>query len=334
MKFKKQKEFKAAKPETVIKHLKGVKRDIIKVDPSSLLLKIGNGKETEGILLAVSNGSVRHFPVRETFILKLLKWYNFPAHLLSRLSTETIVSTANDFLLNIRSGNVFVKLENEEALTITSKRYADFPDLEILQMCQQYGINTVTRNDFFMSMNSNIISKKQPVKGDYCGFGFNIINSETGFASLQASHYILRYICSNGAMVKLGTNDNKRKPLVHYNLDRDEIVKYLDVSLKEIRETGEEMVKKLSEINSLKSTEILEKTRKGLSGILGFTEAAELIKKYILYTESKLKDFDGSQYALFNFITSQAKKYDIYKKTQMEHLAGNLFLNNLNKTKE
>jgi len=328
MKFKNQIEFTAENPETVIKHLQGVQRKTITADPSSLLLKAGNGNESEEILLAVSNGSVRHYPVRESFLRKLLKWYSFPVHLLNRLSTETIVSTANDFLLNIRSGNVFVKLENDEALTITSGRYVDFPDLEILQMSGQFGIKEVTRNDFFMSINSEIKIKKPPVPGDDCGFGFNIFNSETGFASLRASHYILRYVCSNGAMARFSEGEKEHKSLVHYNLSRDTIEKYLRKTLMGIEKTRDEVFSKLSNLTECESTDVLDKSRKGISGILGYAKAAELMREYVNNTEYQFKDFDGSQYALFNFITSKAKDFDIYKRTQMEHLAGNLFLKN------
>jgi len=38
-------------------------------------------------------------------------------------------------------------------------------------------------------------------QGDVCGFGYNVVNSETGFRALAISHYILRYVCSNGAVV-------------------------------------------------------------------------------------------------------------------------------------
>lgn len=324
MKFAEQKEFKQAKPEEVIKHLRKVKRETIKVNPLSLILKTGSGPDAEKIHLMVSDGHTRFYDVRKSFLFKLLKWYSFPTYLLNRLSTETVVSAANDFLLNMKSNEVFIKLENEEALTITSSRYTDLPDLEILEMCKDMKIKSVTRNDFFMSMNSDDVYKVQPRKGDNCGFGFNIANSETGFHSLQVSHYILRYICSNGAMVQI--NKEKQKPLIHYNISRDYALNYIKESVKEVEKTRETIFNRLKGLTESVTEKEMISTKRKLSGILGYQESAKLMEQYKKNTEYNTEEFDGSQYSLFNFITSKAKSYDIYRRIQLEHLAGNIFL--------
>lgn len=324
MKLAKPIEFKNEKPEKVIEHLKSVKRETIKANPLSLCLKTGTGTDAEKIFLMVSNGNTKYYEVRESFLMKLLKWYSFPTHVIPRLSTETIVSAANDFLLNIKSGEVFVKLENNEAITITSNRYTDIPDLEILELCKSLGIKKVSRNDFFMSLYSEEKLKIQPYPGDDCGFGFNIFNSETGFGALRISHYILRYVCSNGATV--GIKKGEWKPLIHYNISKKDALEYIISSLKEIENTQENVSQKLMTLKNQDSTDSIETVKRKVAGILGYQESLRLINEYNNNTESLLTDFDGTQYSLFNFITSKAQGYDIFRRTQLEHLAGNIFL--------
>ena len=324
MKFPDKIEFVREKPEKVIDHLRGVKRDIIKVNPASLCITAGSGTDAEKLFLAVSDGYKRLYPIRETFILKLLKWFNFPITQLHRYSTGTIISVANDFLLNINANEVFVKLENDEALTIVSDRFTDITDLEILEMCMDKKINSVNRNDFFMSINSTEIQKIKPFPGDDCGIGFNMTNSETGFHSLQMSHYILRYICSNGAMVKINQNDKTR--LIHYDYSREYVFEYINDCLKEIDEKKNNITERLRLLKEFAADVKIEESRRKLGGILGYNEANKLIKEY----QSKLKldivDYDGTAYSLFNFITHKAKSYDIMKRNRLEQLAGDIFL--------
>lgn len=324
MKFAKQIEFKNEKPETVIKHLKTVKRETVKANPLSLCLKTGTGNDAEKIFLMVANGKTKYYEVRKSFLMKLLKWYSFPTHIIPRLSTETIVSAANDFLLNIKSGEVFIKLENDEAITITSNRYTDIPDLEILELCNSLGIKKVNRNDFFMSIYSEEKLKFQPYPGDDCGFGFNIFNSETGFGALRISHYILRYVCSNGATV--GIKKEEWKPLVHYDISKKDALVYIISSLKDIEVTRKIVFQKLKALKGQDAVDSIEKVKRNVAGILGYQESLKLLNEYNNSTKSRLKDFDGSQYSLFNFLTYKAKSYDIYRRTQLEQLAGNIFL--------
>lgn len=324
MKFAEEKVFTGEKPETVIKHLKSVKREVIKSNPLNLRLVTGKESGAERVILVVSNGGAKYYDVRESFLIKLLRWYNFPVYMMNRLSTETILSAANDFLLNIKSDTVHIKLENEEALTITGKYYTDLTDLDILQMCEELNIGNVSRNDYFMNLNSFKKYEIQPVKGDDCGYGFNIFNSETGFGALRVSHFILRYICKNGATRRI--NNGERKRLNHRYISRQTALDYINECIAEVEKSNEEIASNLCSLTLLDSESKLEIVNNRLSGILGKKEADILIKEYRKKTERKVKEFEGTQYSLFNFITAKAKDYDIYKRTLLEDLAGNIFL--------
>jgi hypothetical protein len=347
MKFENGIEFVNEKPGTVIKHLKNVRRGYIKTTPYSVSLKTGNGADSERIFLNVNNGTNRTFPVRRAFFHKLLNWYKFPVRLLSTISTDTAVSMANDFLLNIRSSSILIKLEDEEALTIVSDRYADLPDLEILELCKDFEISEISRNDFFMRLYSNIKVKTEPVPGDECGFGFNIFNSETGFMALRISHYILRYICTNGASVPV--SNNKAEGFIHYNTSKDNISGYIKESLAEIQNNSGWISDRIKVLKNQEPDEsLIKKLTARLSGVLGFAavrkfmcEYREAVENYLNrevmlnvaeqsigygnYGQSSGQEYDSSEYSLFNFITSQAKQYNIFTRAQMEQIAGEVF---------
>jgi len=52
--------------------------------------------------LQMTSGKVGEYPLRQSFLLKLLKWYSFPASAVVRLSGETVAAVMNDFYLTIR----------------------------------------------------------------------------------------------------------------------------------------------------------------------------------------------------------------------------------------
>jgi hypothetical protein len=324
MKFAEGKEFIRVKPEVVIRHLESVKRERIAVNPMNLRLVTGKGSDSEKVILIVSKGYSKYYEVRKSFLIKLLRWYNFPVHIMDRLSTETVLSAANDFLLNIKSNTVHVKLENEEALTITGSSYTDLTDLDVLYLCNESGAENVSRNDFFLNLNSRKKYNFEPVPGDDCGFGFNIFNSETGYSSLKVSHFILRYICSNGAT--RAVKNGERIRLSHRNLRRSDALDYINKSVEEIEASKAELELKLCNLTMLDSDIIMETVNNKLTGVIGKKETENLTEEFRLNTERGLKDFDGTQYSLFNFITAKAKDYDIYKRTLLEDLAGNIFL--------
>jgi hypothetical protein len=119
-------EFVDAKPDVVIDYLKSRETNKIEVNPANL--KVVNGGRF--LVLQVMNGKIREYPVRRTFLYKLLRWYGFPLSQLMKLSTETITSICNDYLMNIKRNKVIVKTEKEEALSILSPDYNEITDLD------------------------------------------------------------------------------------------------------------------------------------------------------------------------------------------------------------
>lgn len=307
-------EFSNANPEVVIDFLESRKIEKIETSPSNLKI-VGEGNSLH---LRIMNGTVKEFPIRRAFLYKLLRWYKFPLSLIYNLSVETISSICNDFLINIKSDSVFVKIENGQALTILSKNYNELTDLEILKNLSNIGISRISRNDFFMSVNTKEKYKIKPYPGDDFGIALNITNSETGFRALTVQQFLYRYTCSNGAYTSLSDdNDNVRYHYGNYDLQN-----FLSDKVNKIKETRNSIFEKLSKLNSNPVDEDkLKNVEKGIATVLGSDKA----KKF-------LADFSPNKtmYDLFNYITERAKGFDLSKRYFLESFAGSL-INNKNR---
>lgn len=302
-------EFNNALPGVVEDYLNSTGRISLEVNPSRLKIS------TDGriLFLQVFNGSIKEYPLRRAFLYKLLKWYNFPAGQLYKLSTETITSVCNDYLMNIKRDYVTLKLEGEDALTILSPGYNEITDLDIIKSCSDIGISRISRNDYFLSITTEDKMKTEPVPGDECGIGLNIVNSETGFRALAVSHYILRYICSNGAVARDMSGNNRR-----YHYGREDLKSFLNCEIKKMEEQRKEIGQKLKALNQRKAQTVIDMLMKKLRDNLGKAETKNIL--------SAITD-RSTQYQLFNLITSAAKHYGLSRRHSLESLAGEMLMN-------
>lgn len=300
-------EFVYADPKEISEYLNALERERMEADPCDLRLR----SDGRTLILQLTNGKVKEYQVRRSFVYKLLRWYGFPLKQLKRLSAETIANICNDYLLNIRS-RVILKLENGMALSLFSPRYNEITDLEVISQCRSLGIASVSRNDFFMRLYTEEKFNTEPVKGDRCGFGLNVINSETGFRALSVCHYMLRYICSNGAVISISEGEERK---YHYGRSSGELEWYLERQILLAAEKRSELAGQVEKLTEEKAGKILKVIKQRLSQILG-PEGMRQIMTGI--TE------ESAQYTLFNSITDFAKYQDISLRLALETIAGGL----------
>ncbi len=305
--FSEGKEFNFANPSVVINYLQKINRGREGVSPSNVRLRT----DGRSLILQVANPKVKEYRVRKSFVLKLLKWFNFPINQVQRLSIETLQSILNDYLLNI-SSSVILKYEDDEALTITSTKYNELTDLEVIKMCENLNITYISRNDLFMRVYTKEKIITEPIPGDTCGFGLNIFNSETGFKALSVYHYMLRYICSNGAIIEI---DSERSYKVHYGNKEFALQKYLQHQIDLAEERRAEIVTLIQKANQEIAERFVKDTLRKISSALN---------KYDLnYLQDQIKD-DSTKYELFNLITDIAKYQSVDRRFYLERSAGEL----------
>jgi hypothetical protein len=305
-------EFINADPDVVIDHIKSVKTERLEVSPSDLKIFL-DGKS---LMLQVMGKDKKYLPVRKSFFVKLLSWYSFPMSQTRRLSSETMTEVLNDYLLNISSDKVIIKAEDNEAKTIVSTNYSELPDLKVIESCQTIGIDKISRNDFLMRLTSRERFKVEPIPGDECGVGVCVYNSETGLRSLEMNNYIIRYVCTNGAVITNNENNNK---FYHYRQNEGALENKLNEFVQKTDSLKENIYTRLEGLTHKNSENVLGDFKLKLKSVVGNKQSANI-----------LRDVSGgtSQYDLFNVLTESAKEYDLGRRNRIELLAGNLINSN------
>jgi hypothetical protein len=306
------KEFTLAKPDEVVDWLRGRPVTAFQCAVRSLTVHA----EGDELLLIHKNGLIRAFPLRRSFALKLLRWYDMPQRLEEILTAKTLAALLTDLLRGIRSGDVTVHLEGEDALTITSRRYNLIRDLDVIKCCGPLGIDAITRDDFRLRVYMKITDKTEPVPGDVCGFGYNAFNSETGFCALSISHFVLRYVCSNGAIANVGESVRR----VHYGHKEGTLHAFLKERIERMRESRVTLERALRSSVDQPAGERFTEAKKRLSNLIGHGR-----------TSDALAEFGPSSpvYSLFNAITAEARSGSAESRARLESLAGDLLVGTL-----
>jgi hypothetical protein len=308
LKLKQGPVFNQVEPAQVLDFLRTRRRETFSVSPESLRIAVA-GKE---MTLQMTGGKSGEYPLRHSFMLKLLKWYSFPASAVVRLSGETVAAVMNDFLLAIKGETVNITIEDKEALTITSNRYADLSDLTIIKCCGRLGIDSISRDDFVTRLYLKEKTNTQPIPNDICGFAYNVFNSETGFRKVSVMHYILRYTCSNGAVVKI---DEEEQDRVHYGIPPAQLETFLMERIDRAAGSRDQVMKALAHLTKGNGAQRFELMKKPLVPIVGRSQLKEL--------QDQVSEF-SSAYDVFNLLTHHAKSLDVEKRIRLEALAGNM----------
>lgn len=291
-------------------YISGLERKVITTSPENLVVK-NNGRT----LSLLAEG--KSFPIRLSFLHKLLKWYNFPLGQIRYLDVETITSILNDYLINIKSSSVNVTLEDNQALTITSDRYGNIEDLELIKHVKPLGILMIMKNDFMTSIITETKEKVIPYPNDEFGIGISMFNSETGFRAFTINSYLLRYTCSNGAYIK---SNNSEKKYYHYDLNIPMIYEEVEQSIKKLAEEKEHLKERIA---MLKEARDFEKTKEKVIEIMIRKIGKKRTEKIFVYSDDIKNNYD-----LFNHITFKAKEFEISTRIMLEEIAGELLFFN------
>jgi len=305
------------KVDEMVDILQSTHNTILEFYTQNLQVRFQDGKF---ILINAKQNGFDTYNIRQTFIFKLLKWYGISYHNINQFSSETIMMMSNDTLkkISLSKNNqyVYIKIENNDAVSIFSTNYTPISNIEVLEIAKKrFNIEYIHKDDFSMRIYTEIKSKAEPVVGDVAGFGYNIVNSETGFTKLQVEHYILRYWCSNGATTKIKGNSIS---VTHYNKNRQFILNDFNNSLANIESIDEryyQNVQKAIEEPSIYSFPFISYR---VNSIIGNYKGSYYFKDF---QEEKQNKYD-----LYNHITHKAKSFNLLEKYQLEQLGGSLIM--------
>ncbi|HTY59724.1 MAG TPA: hypothetical protein VMF59_12955 [Bacteroidota bacterium] len=308
MEYRTGPEFSQAEAGEVLDFLRGRRLKKYALPPDRLHV-VNDGREH---FLRISNGKTGEYPVRGSFVFKLLKWYGFPSRQIGHLSIDTMSSVLNDYLVAIPGGEVNVTLEDGEAVSLTSNKYNELSDLEVLECAGRAGVACVSRNDYFMRVYSDTDYEVEPVPGDVCGIGYNVFNSETGFRSLAVRLFVRRYVCSNGAVIGRTEGEGTR---VHYGHPDMELNRFLEETMN-IGESLKAGVERLLEKSArLPCAPLVAGVSAQLKPLIGRRKTDELLDGL---------EEDATAYDLANRITSLAQSLDLRRRLLAESIGGEL----------
>ena len=301
-------EYKAA-----LEYLKSCKNTTIQINANQLEIIVEN---QQAILLCKYKNKIDSYLVRNTFLYKLLKWFNLSYHNIEHFNKDTLVSICNDNLKAIgkKHQEILVKIENNEALSIVSEYFTPVSDIEVIDIAKKYlGNFKISRDDFGMRIYSEIKSEAEPIVGDFCGFGFNVTNSQTGFLALKAEHFILRYVCSNGATSKIY---NENIPYNHYKKNKKVIFENLHNTLANMPLQPNRYIQGVKKAVNINANTLFPDINYKVNNIIGNKNGYKLFKDFDKTTKTK--------YDLFNHITHLAKQFKVVERYRLEQLAGNM----------
>lgn len=303
--------FKMMPAEEVLDFFKSRQRRKIEISPKNIeLVNVKNN-----LLLKLKANKIAEYPVRTSFLRKLLKWNSLPEDLVRKIGQDLFIKVLNKTLKNFKSWNVDIHIEDNEAKTITSKLYSEVTNLEIYDVIKDLEITKISHNDYMTRFYTKKKFEGAPIVNDHCGFGFDIVNSETGFAALALNHYILRYVCTNGATAPINMYNWKQD---HYAKDKNYLIDYIKNQIERADLSRKILFYKIKKSNDEKSIYLKQQITSKLNGILEWDKRIAFINSF---------NWNGSKYDLFNYITDKAKPFDLTKRFQLERLAGEIILN-------
>lgn len=309
MYFSEGKEFNQVSTEIMTEYLENLHRITYTVIPGDISLFV----KDEKISLQIRDTVNEEYPVRKSFINKLLNWYRMPKELIPKLSISSLVSVGNDFIRNIKSEKINIKIENGEAITITSSNYTDLTDLDVINMCKNCEIEKISRNDYFLRIYTKIDYAFNPFENEKFGIGYNIFNSETGFRALSIYPYLYCFESESTGIVELKGNSNKQ--IIHFGVKTSQMKKYIESKMSENGKDFKKIEDSVVKLISRKPKEFSKKLIPSLDRMMFRTEREILFRKLFE---------DSTAYDLYNIITSYAKKFDIGKQLYLEQIAGRM----------
>jgi hypothetical protein len=303
--------FEMKPAEEVIDFLQS--RDQRKIELSPKKVGIVNN---DGLLFVrILTSKNEEYPIRTSFLKKLLKWNSLPEDFVNKISNELFIQVINETLQNFKSWYVDIHLENGEAKTVTSKLYSEVSNLEIYEVIKDLEISKISHNDYITRFYTKKKFEATPIVNDTCGFGFDIVNSETGFAALAVDHYILRYLCTNGATAPINMYQWKQE---HYAKEKGYLISYIKNQVERADSSRNNLIYKLKKSGNEKSVFLRNQITNRINFILDRYDRPAFFNGF---------NWSQSKYDLFNHITDKAKSFEMTKRYQLERLAGELIIN-------
>ncbi|WDL99182.1 hypothetical protein [Alicyclobacillus sp. ALC3] len=153
----------------------------------------------------------------------------------------------------------------------------------------------------------------QPQVGDIISGGWELVNDDLGKAVLNVNTFLLRLVCSNGAVVRSG---GTKERIVHRGWDRGGLLTH-------VRDLGSQAVARMDGVGA--ALQRATETQIGRDGLLRLSQmAASPLGRKGLQEMTGSVSADSSVYDVYNHLTFVSQQRPLGPRRQLEMVAGSL----------
>lgn len=221
--------------------------------------------------------------------------------------------------LHHRGGEVMLRIQSGVVQAVLSPRYTPITNLDILKAVKHsLDLSKLKVTVYRGSMRITGVCdevKFQPAVGDIISGGWEITHNEFGKGALSVNQFLLRLVCSNGAVIGQGDESYR---YVHKGWGREELLTHLG-------SVGHQMISRMGEMD----VALWKMTQKRL-GLRLYSKllkemGTSLGRKGILLFQKSVTP-ESSVYDAYNYITFVSQSYGFSSRRKLEVLAGRLIL--------
>lgn len=212
---------------------------------------------------------------------------------------------------------VMLRKQSGAVQAVLSPRYTPITNVDILKAAQQsMDLSklkvTVYRGTMRLTGVSDSV-KFQPEAGDIISGGWEVTHNEFGKGALTVNQFLLRLICTNGAVIGQGDESYR---YVHKGWGREELLTHLG-------SVGHQMISRMGEMDA--SLRRATQKRMGVRRYSRlFKEVASPLGRNGILSFQKSVTPESSVYDVYNYITFASQSYRLNSRRKLEVLAGGL----------
>lgn len=235
--------------------------------------------------------------------------------------------------------------ENIPAIkAVMSDKFSHIPHLDVLNIISNLEIpheihSLSLTKDFFRINVTNPANKAQGVKvGDISSVGIDLLNSETGHASLWMGQFIYRYWCKNGAS-RVDSNSSFRTKAIHKGYGINNILsEFRQTARQYLFHGADQLQENFRILSSQPVTEsFLNKVTEKTVAAIGKGGTDRLMDEWEKsigkkacdekeWTERKMEKYEDNRYDFTQLVTASAHRdYAGLKRLNMEKIGGWLY---------
>lgn len=218
--------------------------------------------------------------------------------------------------LRNQSGQLVLRTKQQTVQAILSPTYTPFDNADVLRTAGaaldlSKAQVTVYRGNLRITGVSDAVTF-QPDVGDIISGGWEITNNEFGKGVFSVNQFLLRLVCTNGAVVR---SRNRGERYVHRGWDKDGLVRHV----------GEIGAQTIAQTRLNEALRALTQTSIGESRLndLGRRSAPHLGRKGFDTFQTKLSP-DSSLYDAYNHLTFVSQRKPLGPRRELELIAGDM----------